>query len=1041
MSFINILANNQLLEDLEVRDNCLIGNSTTTKKLVINESITLSETGSFSGKFINDFVESLDEDTTETIDLYEKILRIDNRINANSTAHINNAGAIASRYTKTEADDKFAPKLNAQFTGDISIRENADAQYETLNSKLASKVDSTTLATNHYTKTQMNTKLADKANTTDLDDYALKQNPSFKIIPDWRLDEEGNRVKHELECFSINIDPITAGTAGGSDPYPNGINSTLKSILDDNYAPKDTTANGITQLDDNKLDKTNPAIQTSATLTTDPLLTFKQVDAQGNQLEAKTLKQLLDAKEDSGATYTQQQIDSKFTDTTLTYTGDAYVTFIKDGVNTTLKSLLDEKLTTTNLPDQLTDYAPSANPNFTGNVIVNDNNIETLINGKISGTDPSFTTTNDSLITFTGNQDTTLKALLNGKLDSTALDNTVVTTNTITNPTFIGDISFKETEDDTAIELVGIINAKAPLNNANMTGNFKVNNYEVIYKPTDYGTNTLAQYIELKSPDISTLVPKPTDWTTAVSGNTNPSLSQYIGVKAPTTDISGKVDKPDDWTTAVSGNDNPSLSQYIGVKAPTTDISGKVDKPSDWTTAVSGNADPSLSDYIGVKASKRLKYAIHIKQLDATDSTEGYYWVMWMRTTNVIKIYNQVGQIPYEDIHWVQWGNDDNTRSTHIYIETEVPLSMLFCDFDKLHSFITDRPNPNTMKIELYVTNYDSIQEDLVTNYFSFDYSGLTYRKVYEYSSDFINACANTRENDGDDIDQLYLPIDYTDQLQMLFQKQSVTTLQSGMSALVEQPSDWTPADNLQSYVSNKLSALVEQPSDWTTSDTLETYVDSKISESLAVGGTSVAVPRIYPPSPFPFDYTANETFRTWSKTDEAYGNGTYTLKLSSVLQWGYADHDVSSVMDEGWMAVQPSGSVSGLHIPSGTQNWIEFKLPRAIQLKMYKITTRDYNDTPTDGYVGSAPRDFDMEGRNAWTGDSSWTKIDVRRDVKFYQNETQSFHINDNAYLGMSTKSFNEFRLFIHRNQNTSAWLIMRELSFWGVEPGLDDI
>ena len=79
----------------------------------------------------------------------------------------------------------------------------------------------------------------------------------------------------------------------------------------------------------------------------------------------------------------------------------------------------------------------------------------------------------------------------------------------------------------------------------------------------------------------------------------------------------------------------------------------------------------------------------------------------------------------------------------------------------------------------------------------------------------------------------------------------------------------------------------------------------------------------------------------------------------------------------------------------------------------MYKITTRDYNDTPTDGYVGSAPRDFDMEGRNAWTGDLSWTKIDVRRDVKFYQNETQRFHIDDNAYLGMPTKSFNEFRLY----------------------------
>ena len=662
MSFINILANNQLLEDLEVKDNLSVGNQSTLKKLQITDNITLSETGSFSGKFINDFVESLDDDTTETIDLYEKIQRIDTRINNNSTAHINNAGAISSRYTKTEADNKFATKTNAQFTGDISIRENASSQYETLNDKLASKVDSTTLTTNHYTKTEMNTKLTDKADADDLNNHALKLNPSFKIVPNWIPDSEGNKTKHELECFSVNIDPILGATAGGSDPYPNGINSTLKEILDDNYAPKNTTANGITQLNTSKLDKTNPAIQTSATLTTDPLLTFKQVDAQGVEVETKTLKELLDAKIDGGSFYTQTEVDDKFTDTTLTYTGDSYVTFSKDGVNTTLKSLLDDKLTTTDLPTQLTGFAPLANPSLTGTVNVNGINIETLINSKISSTDPSFNTTNDSLITFTGNQDTTLKALLDGKLDDTALDNTVVTTNTITNPTFIGDISFKETVNDTAIELVGIINEKAPLNNANMTGNFKVNSKEILNKPSDYGNNTLAQYIALKAPTVDTSdflttsdlpdtsgflttsdLPDTSGFFTLPANTTQSEFEQlintmsndnrwqtldiadllvnkidkpsefdtygftletYIEAKAPTTDISGKVDKPTDWATAVSGNSDPSLSDYIGVKAPATDISGKLDTPSDWTIddTVTPAINHTLESYIQAKA-------------------------------------------------------------------------------------------------------------------------------------------------------------------------------------------------------------------------------------------------------------------------------------------------------------------------------------------------------------------------------------------------------------------------------------------------------
>ena len=118
--------------------------------------------------------------------------------------------------------------------------------------------------------------------------------------------------------------------------------------------------------------------------------------------------------------------------------------------------------------------------------------------------------------------------------------------------------------------------------------------------------------------------------------------------------------------------------------------------------------------------------------------------------------------------------------------------------------------------------------------------------------------------------------------------------------------------------------------------------------------------------------------------------------------------------MEEGVVNTSVTTTTDGIHIPISTNTWIEFKLPVAITLKMYIITTRDYADTITDGYSGSAPRDFDVEGRNS--ASDAWTKIDIRRDEKIRQNEAKTFHINDNIYETMYVKTFNEFRLYTHR-------------------------
>jgi hypothetical protein len=72
MSFINVLANKELLEGLTVNDHLTVGNEVTTKDLIISRKITLLPDAAFEGSFLQTFTEPLDADNNEKIDLYEK---------------------------------------------------------------------------------------------------------------------------------------------------------------------------------------------------------------------------------------------------------------------------------------------------------------------------------------------------------------------------------------------------------------------------------------------------------------------------------------------------------------------------------------------------------------------------------------------------------------------------------------------------------------------------------------------------------------------------------------------------------------------------------------------------------------------------------------------------------------------------------------------------------------------------------------------------------------------------------------------------------
>jgi len=205
MSFINQLANKNLLEDLTINDQLNVGNVVNTKNLVISQKNTLLPDAELDGTFLKPFTEPLDADTDEEIDLYEKISRIDAKndantlihakYDANTLLHANNASAIATRYTKGETDSYFARNTNPYITGDIYIRRWFRGPFESLYSKLSTKVDDAQLG-NYVTLEESETALSAKADLSVLtNDYVTKDQPTFNLTESDRLYVEKNPLE------------------------------------------------------------------------------------------------------------------------------------------------------------------------------------------------------------------------------------------------------------------------------------------------------------------------------------------------------------------------------------------------------------------------------------------------------------------------------------------------------------------------------------------------------------------------------------------------------------------------------------------------------------------------------------------------------------------------------------------------------------------------------------------------------------------------------------------------------------------------------
>ena len=88
MSFINVLANNEIVADLEVQNKLIVKNQILTKQLVLTENITLADNvtivGDLVGKITNIIgVDETGSDITEEMTIIDKLSRINTRIQNN----------------------------------------------------------------------------------------------------------------------------------------------------------------------------------------------------------------------------------------------------------------------------------------------------------------------------------------------------------------------------------------------------------------------------------------------------------------------------------------------------------------------------------------------------------------------------------------------------------------------------------------------------------------------------------------------------------------------------------------------------------------------------------------------------------------------------------------------------------------------------------------------------------------------------------------------------------------------------------------------
>ena len=189
MSFINRLANGNLLDNLTINNRLYVGEVVNTKNIVILEKITLLPDAEIEGYFLKTFSEPLDEDTNEDIDLYEKIARIGTKISTNTLQNGNNAAAISTRYTKGQTDALFAKntkKVSNNYRSKllqfIMYDENSDiSEVISLQGLLSEKANLNEI----YTKDDVDAKLIDPrfetTNDTSLTFYGF-ENTTLKAL-------------------------------------------------------------------------------------------------------------------------------------------------------------------------------------------------------------------------------------------------------------------------------------------------------------------------------------------------------------------------------------------------------------------------------------------------------------------------------------------------------------------------------------------------------------------------------------------------------------------------------------------------------------------------------------------------------------------------------------------------------------------------------------------------------------------------------------------------------------------------------------------
>jgi len=257
----------------------------------------------------------------------------------------------------------------------------------------------------------------------------------------------------------------------------------------------------IEEIQNNKADVIDTVFKVSNNYQSD-LMKFKPYNESYELTDTISLKDLLYGKANSYEIYTKEEVDSMLTDPHFQTTDDNLLTFY-GSQNTTLKTLLAEKMTIQDLQEAITalDLPVKNNPEFTGIFKINNVDVESEINSKLNGTDPTINATSDDPILFTGVNNTSLKTLLSAKLNATALENTVVTTNTLTDPVIVGVLNYKETSSDTdSRNLISEISNKANLNSPNFQTSLQLNSTNVLLEPGDF-TGTLQTYIELKAPE------------------------------------------------------------------------------------------------------------------------------------------------------------------------------------------------------------------------------------------------------------------------------------------------------------------------------------------------------------------------------------------------------------------------------------------------------------------------------------------------------------------------------------------------------------